>query len=204
MIRRKKIGEPPPAIDSARVLWYAIKSEEVVYKSRSTLYVGGRLLGEVPCLAVCDNRKICGDFLLLLCNTDWEALGAAGADSVEEAKEWAEREYIGISKQWIKVKYSKREADKYLATVQRENEEYWAGICTEVQRKLSGRVVDCCVCKKIISNPGENFNFRWPEGWGKNVHVPRSHFTNLRNVDCYHSECEKQYNLERGILSDGE
>ena len=46
---------PPPVIDSARVLSYAFV-DDIPYQRWSSLYVDGKLLEQVPCLAICTNR----------------------------------------------------------------------------------------------------------------------------------------------------
>jgi hypothetical protein len=51
----KKQQPPPPVLASARTLWYAVKDEEVIFIDRISLYVVGERLGEVPCLAICEN-----------------------------------------------------------------------------------------------------------------------------------------------------
>ncbi len=93
---------PPSLLDSATVLKYAIVDSSVEYTGRSYLYVGGKLLGKVSRLAICQNYKA-KDYLLLYCNKRWRVLGAAGYKSVKETKEAAERAYKGIAKKWVTV-----------------------------------------------------------------------------------------------------
>jgi len=145
-------------------------------------------------MAICDNKQFTGDFLLLLCNSDWESQGAIGAKSVEEAKKRAEVGYSGISKEWQKSKYTKTETDSYLANCEKEREDYWDKIIAAVKRKLTLKVIKCCICKKPINNPEKNFGFHTPKKYENSRDVPISVYTNLRNVDCYHAaNCRKAY-----------
>ncbi len=91
---------PPPLLDSAKVLKYAIVNTSVEFTGRLCLYVDGKLLGKVPKLAICQNYKA-KDYLLLFCNKKWKVLGVAGYKSIQETKEKAERAYKGITKKWM-------------------------------------------------------------------------------------------------------
>src|SRR6266480_2118563 len=92
--------EPPVVLDSARVLKYAILDQSVVHTGRSTLIVGGKVLGPVPCLAICKNLWRSNDFLLLYCNNKWRVLGAAGYKSLKLTLQNAEVAYAGVSGKW--------------------------------------------------------------------------------------------------------
>ena|SRR5690348_3084191 len=94
---------PPSDLDGARVLAYACVDDEVTYTGRITLYVGGKLLGPVPRLAIAHNYYKPHDYLLFHCNSAWEVLGAAGYDSLAQAKEHAEVAFAGISRKWQHV-----------------------------------------------------------------------------------------------------
>lgn len=94
--------KPPLILASAKLLEYAIADSSVEYIERQTLYVDGKLLGQVPKLAICQNYKE-RDLLLFHCNKEWEVLGAVFYKSIDELKKRIEREYKGINKKWIKV-----------------------------------------------------------------------------------------------------
>ncbi len=51
--------------------------------------------------------------LLFRCSEDWEVLGTSGADTVQAAKEHAERNYPGVSARWIDVNTSAEDALRY-------------------------------------------------------------------------------------------
>ncbi len=95
-------SKPPLILDSAKVLKYAIVDTPVAFTGRLSLYVDGKLLGEVPKLAICQNYKA-SDYLLLFCNKKWKVLGAVGYKSIKETKKNAEKAYKGITKKWMTV-----------------------------------------------------------------------------------------------------
>jgi hypothetical protein len=108
------MNKPPPTLDCAQVLEFAIVDKTVTFEQRHTLNVGGEWLGEVPHLAVCRNLDET-EFMVFHCDHDWQVLGvAAGYASVEEAKKSTERAYHGISKKWAATGYTREEAVKYL------------------------------------------------------------------------------------------
>lgn len=104
---------PPPVLDGARVLSYAIVDNSVTYTSHSTLYVDGKLLGIVPRLAICQNLHN-EDILLFFCDEQWEVLGVTNHPSIRNAQERAESEYRGVSAKWVNVNVSKEEAAQYM------------------------------------------------------------------------------------------
>jgi hypothetical protein len=127
---RRSSGPPPPIIDSAKTLCYAINDEEVLFTDRIHLIVGGERLGEVPHLAICENYCIPGDILLLFCDANWESKGVIAFDSVEAAKAKAETGYQGISGKWVDLETSKEELDRFLREeYQADPETEWWRIC---------------------------------------------------------------------------
>jgi hypothetical protein len=108
------MSRPPPALDSAQVIEYAVTDETVTFEQRKTLNVGGQWLGEVSNLAVCRNLDET-EFMVFHCNHEWEVLGvAAGYSSMDEAKERTERSYHGITAKWVASGYSRDDAVKYV------------------------------------------------------------------------------------------
>ena len=103
---------PPPVIDSARVLSYAFV-DDITYHRYGSLYVDGVLLEQVPRLAICLNLGQDMGPLLYHCDQDWNVLGASGADTVEEVKQRAEKNYPGVATKWIDVNVSVEDALKY-------------------------------------------------------------------------------------------
>jgi hypothetical protein len=116
MTRKKRsLRKPPPVLDCARVLYYALVDNSVGYAGRTLLFVGTKELkelGPVPCLAICESRKI--GILLFHCNRNWKVLGCSGADSVTAAKKKAEQIYPGLSKHWTAMHVTKKQARRFL------------------------------------------------------------------------------------------
>ena len=104
---------PPPALANARVLEYAVLGHSVSYSGHSSLFVDGKELGPVPCLAICETFNETG-VLLLYCDRDWTVLGVAGYASLREAKKHAERTYPGVSAHWAETHVTEAEAKRYL------------------------------------------------------------------------------------------
>jgi hypothetical protein len=142
------ISAPPPVLDSARVLHYAVVDDSVGYTGRDLLTVGGVEIGRVPCLAICQNRFE-PDILLFHCDPEWTVLGCSGHDSVEAAKRSIERNYPGLSSRWIEAQFTDAEVERYL------EELYGHGRCSfcgkrpdQVDRMIAGG--NACICDRCI------------------------------------------------------
>jgi hypothetical protein len=110
----ERSNEPPPVIACERVLEYAVLTSSVRYSGHSALFVGGKELGPVPCLATCQSRNET-TFSLFHCDDDWNVLGvSSGYASTEEAKARAERIYAGASACWIDRQVTEADAADYL------------------------------------------------------------------------------------------
>jgi hypothetical protein len=154
MTLREKQQLPPPVLDSARILWYAVKDEEVIFTDRINLYVGEERLGEVPCLAICENYCEPNDVLLLFCDTEWNCKGVISLKTVEEAKAKAEKGYEGISAKWIHSGASQEEVDKYLREVYEVNPdtERWKTCCSFCGEEDAGMLAgeNALICDDCI------------------------------------------------------
>ena len=104
---------PPPAIDCSRLLFYAVIDSSVQFSGRTLLFVDGRELGRVPCLAICDGKRS-SEVLLFHCDSGWTTLGCSAHQSVQDAKTRAERIYPGISTLWVNADVSEEAAEVYL------------------------------------------------------------------------------------------
>ena len=105
---------PPPAVCSERVLHYAVLDETVGFNSGHRLvFIDGKELGKVPCLAICQKKKA-SKFLIYYCDNDWEPVGASEYDTVEAAKGRAERIYPGSSAKWIEAHFTEEDVRRYL------------------------------------------------------------------------------------------
>jgi len=92
-------AHPPFLLDSARVLMYADTGGSKAYTGRITVHVGGKSLGPVPRLAICE-ELVEGRILLMHCDASWNVLAAGFAASTEAARDTAEGGYAGISSKW--------------------------------------------------------------------------------------------------------
>jgi len=106
------ITTPPPMLDGARVLVYAILDDYVVRTGHLTLYVDGKLLGPVPRLAICQDSDS-NDVLLLFCDSKWHSLGVVSCSSLKEAQQRAEAEYQGVSAKWVHMNISAEKAAQH-------------------------------------------------------------------------------------------
>jgi hypothetical protein len=111
----RSIKPPPPAIDSAQVIAYAVLDRTVRWTGRQVLLVDGKPLGPVPRLAIC--RNLFGDlkdFLIFHCDSRWNVLGIAGAPTLRDCMLRSERWYEGVSKRWVRTNTTKRLAERWL------------------------------------------------------------------------------------------
>jgi hypothetical protein len=110
---KSSLPSPPPVLDCARVIEYAVLNESIGYSGRTLLFVDRRELGQVPCLAICADKEPPG-VLLFHCNSKWTVLGCSGHDSIAKAKARAEGIYPGLSACWVDAHVSEEQAERYL------------------------------------------------------------------------------------------
>src|SRR5690349_8890919 len=104
---------PPPVLDCARLIEYAILDKTVEFSGHSALFVNGNEVGPVPCLAICEDLKS-SSILLFHCGTDWNVLGCAAHTSIVDAESRAESIYRGVRSQWRRTNTSREAAVAYL------------------------------------------------------------------------------------------
>jgi hypothetical protein len=122
-------GTPPPVLDRARVIAYAIVDESVKWTGRQLIFVDGKELGPVPRLALCRcDRGEIEDILVFHCTDEWEVLGCSGHDTLEKAKAKVEIAYSGVSEKWIDTNISEEAAKQWI----KEN-------CTDLSCSFCGR-----------------------------------------------------------------
>lgn len=106
---------PPPVLDCARVIAYAIVDASVVYSERGCFFVGGKLLGPVTRLAICQNLLYETEIFILHCDNEWHSFGAQGRyATVDEAKEAIEKSYHGLKDKWVDTFVTEEEARDFL------------------------------------------------------------------------------------------
>ena len=107
---------PPPIIcvDDRALLQYAVLNDSVGYNSgHGLMFVGGREIGKVPCLAIYKDKNS-PRFMLYHCGSDWSLIGMASYDSVAAAKRGAERIYPGSSDCWVEAQFTEEDAKRFL------------------------------------------------------------------------------------------
>jgi hypothetical protein len=134
------------------VLEYAAIDGSVRFTGRSTLFVGGKPLGAVPRLAICQNMGETPETFLFHCDDSWNVLGAGAFTSVEVARERAEYAYEGVSAKWRQSSYSLEEAERYLAESWGEHRCAFCGktpnqVQVLVQGRTGARICDLCVAE---------------------------------------------------------
>ena len=112
---------PPPILDCAVVLAYAIHDDSVKYSGRTTTSHNWSLIGpDIRHSAICHNLTEPRDYLFFFCNEHWSVEAAAGYDTVEEAEAFAMRTYSGIENVLVRTSYSGAEIEVAL-------NDYWEG-----------------------------------------------------------------------------
>ena len=126
---------PPPVLDFARLIAWAVVDSSVRWTGRQKLFVGDKNLGAVPRLAICQN--VSGpltDVLLFHCNDEWDVLGVSGAKSHEEVRQMAERAYEGINAKWQEVNTSSAEAE---AWIRKHQPTYLCAFCGKLPTEMA-------------------------------------------------------------------
>jgi hypothetical protein len=107
---------PPPVLDGARVIAYAIVDDTVRWTGRQKLFRGDILVGAVPRLALC--QALGGDLtdiLLFHCDDAWSVEAVSGSPTLEGSKALAERAYAGIGARWVHLDATPEQAHAWLA-----------------------------------------------------------------------------------------
>lgn len=142
--------KPPPLIDCARVLEYAVLDETVTYSGHSSLFRDGKEVGPAPCLAICQDLSD-SSVLLLHCSRDWTALGVTEYPTVSEARDRAERIYPGLSTRWIETHVTEQEVARYREEMWRDQECSFCGKrpdeVNSMIEKNTTRICDLCIAK---------------------------------------------------------
>jgi hypothetical protein len=96
------MGEPPPLLDGARVLRFAVVDAAVAPTGGTVHRIGGRVVGPATALAVCRYDGD-GQFYLFSCAEGWRVVTDTCHSSLAEALAQAEFEYRGVSSRWQEV-----------------------------------------------------------------------------------------------------
>jgi hypothetical protein len=156
-------SKPPPIIDSAKLIIFAVNDEDVEYTDRIDLHIGTSengfvRIGEMPNLAI-TRTYYDNSFLLMLCDEEWDTKGLIQFTTIEEAQLKAERGYKGINEKWQESPYSQDEIDEYLRDVYEVDpkSEWWTMFCSfcgkkdsELEMLLQGK--HATICKHCVKN----------------------------------------------------
>lgn len=109
--------QPPPPIicvNDRVLLEYAILDESVGFREgHHILWVGTKEVGRVPCLAISQDKES-PQVTFYCCDIEWNPVAIAAMNSVEEAKNKAERIYPGSSTRWIQAHFTDADVLRYL------------------------------------------------------------------------------------------
>lgn len=100
---------PPPVIDTARVVSYAFV-DDIPYLRADSPFVDGEAIEPVPRLAIAVGLAGPTAPFIFHCDENWISLGASGAETIEQAKQDAERNYPGVADRWIDTNVTVEEA----------------------------------------------------------------------------------------------
>jgi len=143
------VPKPPALLDGARVLEYAVLDNSVRYSGHSSLFIDGKEVGPVPCLAIGQEAHE-ADVLLLHCSDDWEVVGVAVYPSVAEAKNAAERIYPGTARRWVATQNTEEKVKSF-------DKQIWASkqcsFCGRVAREVKQLITknNLSVCNFCIA-----------------------------------------------------
>ena len=92
------MGPPPTTIDGARVVWWA-DTAGIAKTDACTFREGDRVQPSFAALAIARYDGASGCYLFL-CDEEWETQNDTDHQTIDEAREFAESLYPGISSRW--------------------------------------------------------------------------------------------------------
>lgn len=156
---------PPPVINSARVVEYAIIEDADPFTGSGAIYVSDKLLGRVPRLALCENLGTDLGPLLFHCDEAWSVLGVSGGETFEDARQRAERRYPGVSSKWKRLNVSVEEALTYY---DRETADIRCAFCERRPFEMSGfiesRKPGVNICRECVLRLHDAFELESTDG----------------------------------------
>jgi hypothetical protein len=150
------ISSPPPVICSARVLAYAIITDDIPFADLAVAFIGDERLGRVPCVAIAETlQSSAGDLLLLYCDEEWGTVAVGGGD-IASIKRRMELNYPGVSALWVDVNTPVDVALKYYD----EQIDSWrCAVCRkrgfDVDTMYGNDDVDVFVCEECAKGTAE-------------------------------------------------
>lgn len=95
--------KPPEALDGAIVIYYSPIDERHRFTGACKQMINGKLMGATAGLAICQYPGD-GSYYLFGCDVDWKVVTDTYHQTIAEAKEQAEYEYMGITQTWTQAK----------------------------------------------------------------------------------------------------
>jgi hypothetical protein len=155
--------KPPPIIDSAKLILFALNDEDVEYTDRIDLHIGTSengfvRIGEMPNLAI-TRTYYDNSYLLMLCDKVWNTVGVIKFTTIEEAKIKAERGYRGITNKWQESPYSHQDINDFLRDEYEVDprSEWWTTFCSfcgkkdsELEQLFQGK--HAAICKHCVKS----------------------------------------------------
>jgi hypothetical protein len=100
-------------VNDRLLLHYTILNDSVGFNAGHRLMFKDDVeIGRVPCLAICQDKDS-PQFMLYYCDSDWKPLGIASYDSVDAAKQRAERIYPGSIACWMQARFTEVDAERF-------------------------------------------------------------------------------------------
>ena len=116
-LRMEQPTSPPRPlimVNDRLLLQYAILNASVGFNAgHGLMFRDGVEIGRVPCLAICRDRDS-PQFMLYYCDSDWTPLGIASYDTVDAAKQRAERIHPGSIACWMHAQFTEADAQRFL------------------------------------------------------------------------------------------
>lgn len=146
---------PPPVIDSARLLAFAVVPDDTAYAAGICLLVDGVRVGRVPGLAICRNYCKPDEVLLFFCDGQWCTQGCIPVSRVEEAKLQAARDYPELLQHWRDSPYCDEQVASFLRTEYGVDPatEWWRFRCSFCQAECEGMAISkgwATICRACI------------------------------------------------------
>jgi len=147
--------KPPPAINFARVLEYAMLAQWETDTGGGTNPGEGEGLAAVAYLAIGQRAQGSG-VSLFHCDRGWKVLGVAPCASLFEAEHLAERIYPGMSSYWTDAQVGEEDVAWYLYQIWGSEQCHFcgreAGEISRLIEKNGARICDSCVadCYQLL------------------------------------------------------
>ena len=143
---------PPPILENARILEYAVIDESVKFTGQLILNVDGEWLGAVPGIALAESFNN-SELIAFHCDENWNVLGVQTWNSpdgpvlksIADLKEKMEKYYCGISELWVQHTATAREAlDLYEESQRAHSCSFCGKTRDEIERLVSGPNANIC------------------------------------------------------------